>query len=66
MATGPCIFVATNRLKPGKLEAERQRVPGLRGFIEANEPRILAFNEYANDEGTEVEVFRSIAARGAV
>jgi len=56
MATGPFIFIATNRLKPGKLEAERQRVPGLSDFIEENEPRILAFNEYANDEGTEVGV----------
>lgn len=56
MAAGPFIFIATNRLKPGKLEAERQRVPGLSDFINANEPRILAFNEYANDEGTEVGV----------
>jgi hypothetical protein len=56
MATGPFIFIATNRLKPGKLEAEGQRVPGLCDFIEANEPRILAFNEYANEEGTEVGV----------
>ena len=55
-ATGPFIFIATNRLKPGRLEAEHQRVPGLADFIEANEPRILAFNEYANDEGTEVGV----------
>jgi len=23
-------------------------------FIEANEPRLIAFNEYANEEGTEV------------
>jgi hypothetical protein len=25
-------------------------------FIEANEPRLIAFNEYVNDEGTEVGV----------
>jgi hypothetical protein len=25
-------------------------------FIEANEPRLMAFNEYATDEGTEVVV----------
>jgi hypothetical protein len=56
MATGPFIFIATNRLKPGRLAAERERVPGLSDFIEANEPRILAFNEYANDDGTEVGV----------
>ena len=53
---GPFIFIATNSLKPGKLEAERERVPGLVEFIQANEPRLIAFNEYANDEGTEVAV----------
>jgi hypothetical protein len=53
---GPFIFIATNRLKTGKLEAEKQRVPGLVDFIEANEPRLLAFHEYANEEGTEVAV----------
>jgi hypothetical protein len=53
---GPFIFIATNKLKTGKLEAERRRVPGLVEFIEANEPRLIAFHEYANDEGTEVAV----------
>src|ERR1035441_447738 len=53
---GPFIFVATNRLKPGKLEDEHERVRALSGFIDANEPRLLAFNEYANEEGTEVGV----------
>jgi hypothetical protein len=54
--SGPFIFIATNRLKEGKLEAERERVPGLVEFIEGSEPRLLAFNEYANEEGTEVGV----------
>jgi hypothetical protein len=54
--SGPFIFIATNRLKPGKLDDERARVPGLVEFIEANEPQLLAFNEYADDEGTEVAV----------
>jgi hypothetical protein len=53
---GPFIFIATNKLKTGKLEAERQRVPGLVDFIQASEPRLIAFNEYANDEETEVSV----------
>ena len=52
----PFIFIATNRLKAGKLDAESRRVPGLSDFIEANEPRLIAFNEFANDEGTEVGV----------
>ena len=50
--SGPFIFIATNRLKEGKLEEERERVSGLVDFIQENEPRLLAFNEYANEEGT--------------
>jgi hypothetical protein len=54
--SGPFIFIATNRLKPGKLDDEKTRVPGLVDFVEANEPRLIAFNEYVNDVGTEVAV----------
>ena len=54
--SGPFIFIATNRLKPGKLADERKRMPGLVEFVEESEPRVIAFNEYANDDGTEVAV----------
>ena len=54
--SGPFIFIATNRLKPGKLDDERKRLPGLVDFVEQNEPRLIAFNEYVNEEGTEVAV----------
>jgi hypothetical protein len=54
--SGPFIFIATNRLREGKLDAERERVPGLSAFIEANEPQLIAFNEYASEDGTEVGV----------
>ena len=54
--SGPFIFIATKRLKTGRLEEEQQRVPGLAEFIEANEPRLIAFNEYSNQDGTEVGV----------
>jgi hypothetical protein len=53
---GPFIFIATNRLKPGKLDDEKNRLPGLVDFIQANEPRLIAFNEYANEDGAEVAV----------
>jgi hypothetical protein len=56
VVSGPFIFIATNRLKSGKLADERRRVPGLVDFIEANEPRLIAFNEYVNEDGTEVGV----------
>ena len=49
-----------------RLDAEEQgildellappRVPGLVDFIQAGEPRLLAFNEYTNAERTEVTV----------
>jgi hypothetical protein len=54
--SGPFIFIATNRLREGKLAAERERARDLSSFIEANEPQLLAFNEYANEEGAEVGV----------
>jgi uncharacterized protein (DUF2126 family) len=54
--SSPFIFIATNRLKPGQLDRERQRVPGLVEFIESNEPRLIAFNEYVNETGDEVTV----------
>jgi hypothetical protein len=54
--SGPFIFIATNRLKPGKLADEKLRVPGLVDFVQASEPRLIAFNEYVNEDGTEVAV----------
>jgi hypothetical protein len=33
--TGPFIFIATNRLKQGKLDSEKKRLPDLIDFIQA-------------------------------
>jgi hypothetical protein len=52
----PLIFIATNRLRPGMLAAERERAIELVAFIEAREPQLLAFNEYASEDGAEVSV----------
>jgi hypothetical protein len=52
----PFIFIAINRIRPGKFGDEKRRVPGLCDFIEANEPQLIAFNEYASEDGTEVGV----------
>jgi hypothetical protein len=54
--SSPFIFVATNRLKAGQLDRERKRVPGLVEFLQASEPRLIAFNEYVNEAGDEVTV----------
>jgi len=52
---GPFIFIATNKIKEGKLEGEKQRVPGWIDFIRSNEPRLIAFHEYLSEDGNEVE-----------
>ncbi len=54
--SGPFVFIATNRLREGSLEAERARVPGLVEFVSTREPQVLAFNEYASEDGREVAV----------
>ena len=48
--SGPFIFIATNRLRAGALAAERARVPGLVAFVREHEPRLLAFNEYVDED----------------
>ncbi len=53
---GPFIFIATNELKPGAFDVERRRAGELSTFLAEHEPRLIAFNEYANDAGTEVAV----------
>jgi hypothetical protein len=52
----PFIFIATNRVKAGRLPLERERVPRLARFVEGNEPRLIAFNEYVNEARDEVTV----------
>jgi hypothetical protein len=53
---GPFIFIATNRLKEGRFGAEQERVRELSRFIEENEPRLIAFNQYVNEVLSEVAV----------
>ena len=50
----PFIFISTFRLKQGTLEAFKEMCQGLVAFVESNEPRVIAFNLYANEDGTEV------------
>jgi len=52
---GPFIFVATNRIRAGKLEDERRRAPEWVRFIQDGEPRLIGFHEYLSADGAEVE-----------
>jgi quinol monooxygenase YgiN len=52
----PFIFIGTHALKEGKLEDFKKSCGGLVEVVEANEPRLIAFNLYVNQDGTEVTV----------
>jgi quinol monooxygenase YgiN len=56
MSEPPFIFIATNRLKPGRVDRERRRVSDLVEFVASSEPRVIAFHEFVNEAGDEVTV----------
>lgn len=53
---GPFIFIGTHRLRDGTLESFQADSKALAEVVESNEPRMIAFNVFANEEGTEVSV----------
>ena len=52
----PFIFIGTHTLKAGKFEDFKANCAALADVVEAEEPRMIAFNVYANEDGTEVSV----------
>ena len=52
----PFVFIGTHRLQDGKLDDFREAFAKLTQVVEENEPRMIAFNGYANEDGTEVAV----------
>ena len=52
----PIMYVDTSEVRPGRLEELKAAMDELAGFVQANEPRILAYNVYFNDEGTRMTV----------
>jgi len=52
--TEPLIFIFTVAIKEGRLEDYKAYLPRLVEFIDANEPRLIAFEAYLTDDGTEV------------
>jgi hypothetical protein len=54
-ADAPFVFIATNSVRDGMLADERRRAPQWASFIRSHEPRLIAFHEYLNEDGTEVE-----------
>src|SRR5215203_3942546 len=50
----PLIFVTTITLKEGKLEDFKHYSEQMGKFVEENEPRIIHFEQYINEDGTEM------------
>jgi quinol monooxygenase YgiN len=54
--TEPFFYIGTHRLKEGRLAAFRESCRDLVEFVAANEPRLIAFNVYADTQGDEVSI----------
>jgi hypothetical protein len=50
------LYVDTSDVRAGGLEELKAGMKELTDFVEANEPRIIAYNVYFNDEGTKMTV----------
>jgi hypothetical protein len=50
----PLIFITTITLKEGKLEDFKHYSEQMGKFVQENEPRIIHFEQYINEDGTEM------------
>jgi quinol monooxygenase YgiN len=50
------VYVDTAEVREGSLEHLKAAVEDLVAFVESNEPRLLAYNVYFDDEGTRMTV----------
>src|SRR5262249_29339944 len=52
----PFIYVGTMSVKGGRLEALRARLAELVDFVETNEPRMIAFHAYLDEDGERLTI----------
>jgi quinol monooxygenase YgiN len=50
------IYVGTTAIKPGKLEEARKGLAEVIDFVETNEPRLIAFHMYLDEEGSKLTI----------
>jgi hypothetical protein len=50
------LYVDTSDVREGALEELKPAIRELVGFVEANEPRLIAYNVYLSDDGTKMTV----------
>ncbi len=54
--SGPLIYVGTYTIKPGNREDTSRRLTELVDFVETNEPRIIAFHLYLDQDGNTLSI----------
>ncbi|MGH2555690.1 MAG: hypothetical protein ACRDHO_08250 [Actinomycetota bacterium] len=54
--TEAIVYVDTSEVREGALEELKTAVKELVAFVDANEPRIIAYNVYLSDDGTQINV----------
>jgi len=52
----PIVYVDTSEVRDGRLEELKAAMDDLTQFVEANEPRLLAYNVYFSDDGSRMTV----------
>jgi len=55
-ADGPLLYVDTSEVREGALEEVKGAIKELAAFIEANEPRLIAYNVYLSEDGSQMTV----------
>lgn len=54
--SGPLVYVDTSDVREGALEELKGAIRELVEFIDANEPRLIAYNVYLSDDGGQMTV----------
>ena len=54
--SGAFIYVGTSTIKAGRLEEARKNLAELVDFVETNEPRIIAFHAFLDEDGSTLTI----------
>jgi len=52
----PIVYIDTSEVRAGRLQELKAAMDDLAKFVEANEPRLLAYNVYFSDDGDRMSV----------
>jgi quinol monooxygenase YgiN len=52
------VYVDTSEVRPGALEDLKTAIKQLADFVDAKEPRIIAYNVYLSEDGTQMTVMQ--------